>query len=77
VAERLRHHVHRQPWEDLAAAGRAADKTIRARVPGVRPVPLAEALRPVEPVPPVALLLELAGKPPLRMGEWNNWDGVA
>jgi hypothetical protein len=63
--------------QDLAAAGRAADTTIAAAAPGVRPVPLAEALRPAEPVPAVALLLELAGKPPLRMGEWNNWDGVA
>ena len=58
--------------EDLAAAGRAVDKSIQLRAPAPRPaVSLVEALRPADAVPGGTPLPELADKPVLRLGEWN------
>jgi hypothetical protein len=64
--------------EDLAAAGRAADRTILQPQPGARPATsAAEALRPPEVAPGATPLPEMAGRPVIRLGEWNNWSGVA
>jgi hypothetical protein len=64
--------------EDLAAAGRAADKSIQEQPPAARPVTsLAEALRPADAVPGGSPLPELDGRPVIKLGQWNNLGGVA
>jgi hypothetical protein len=63
--------------EDLTAAGRAADKSIEEQPPAARPVSLAEALRPADAMPGGTPLPELAHRPALRLGQWNDLSGVA
>jgi hypothetical protein len=63
--------------EDLAAQGREQDTSIVPREPSARPVSLAEALRPADAPPGWTSLPELADRPLLQPGQWNDLGGVA
>jgi hypothetical protein len=59
--------------QDLAAAGRAADKSIQRPAPSPGPAGSAvEALRPAEAVPGWTPMPELEGKPRIVLGTWNE-----